>query len=368
MQKRRLILVISVLVLLLGIIFGIKFWQIRKQSAQMAQPRPPATVATAQVQQENWRPMLHSVGSLVATNGIAVTTEVAGLVSKIQFTSGARTEQGEILLHLDDTVDLAALDALRAERRLAEIKFNRAKDLLRRKVISKSEYDEASASFDAATARVKQQEAIIRRKAIRAPFSGRLGIRQVDIGEYLEPGNPIVLLQAQDPIFVDYTLPERYLPDITTGQEVRIQVDALPGQTFSGEVTAIESGIDTGTRTVKLRATLANPEGKLQPGMFAKVQTLAAETESVLTIPRTAVSYTTYGDFVYRIEQNDQGQSIVKRQQIKTGEAREGRVAITSGLQAGQQVVRAGLIKLRDGIPVSIDNSVKLQDDKVSKE
>jgi len=312
--------------------------------------------------------VLESVGSLVAINGTAVTTEVAGLVSDIQFESGTYTEQDAVLLQLDDSVDQAALEALRAERRLAEIKFKRAQDLLKRQVMSRSEYDEARASFDAATARVKQQEATIQRKAIRAPFSGRLGIRQVNIGQYLEPGQPIVLLQALNPIYVDYTLPERYLPQLATGQEIRLRVDAFPGKTFSGEITALESGVDAGTRTIKLRATLANPEGQLQPGMFARIKTLEPETKTVLTVPRTAVSYNTYGDFIYLIQKNDQGQSVVKRLQVETGEARAGRIAILSGVQAGQQVVRAGLVKLRDGMPVQIDNSVELEDDKVDTE
>ena len=304
----------------------------------------------------------------MAINGTAVTTEVAGLVSDIQFESGTYTEQDAVLLQLDDSVDQAALEALRAERRLAEIKFKRAQDLLKRQVMSRSEYDEARASFDAATARVKQQEATIQRKAIRAPFSGRLGIRQVNIGQYLEPGQPIVLLQALNPIYVDYTLPERYLPQLATGQEIRLRVDAFPGKTFSGEITALESGVDAGTRTIKLRATLANPEGQLQPGMFARIKTLEPETKTVLTVPRTAVSYNTYGDFIYLIQKNDQGQSVVKRLQVETGEARAGRIAILSGVQAGQQVVRAGLVKLRDGMPVQIDNSVELEDDKVDTE
>ena len=367
-MQKRLILVVLVLVVLLAVIFGIKFWQQRQQAEMMAQPRPPATIASTVVREEQWRPALNSVGSLVAINGTSVTTEVAGLVKAIQFQSGTAVEQGELLLQLDDSVDQAALEALRAERRLAEIKFKRAEDLLKRKVISRSEYDEARANFDAATARVKQQEAAIRRKAIRAPFSGQLGIRRINIGEYVEPGQPIVLLQAMDPIFVDYTLPERYLPRLATGQEVRLRIDAYPDKVFDGMITALESGVDTGTRTIKLRAKLNNPEGHLQPGMFAKVKTLAPEKMTVLTVPRTAISYNTYGDFVYLIEKNDKGQSVVKRQQVQTGEAREGRVAITSGLQTGQQVVRAGLIKLRDGAPVQINNRVELQDDKVTKE
>ncbi|MDZ7661180.1 efflux RND transporter periplasmic adaptor subunit [Thiohalophilus sp.] len=366
-MRKRLILAILLLALFMAAIFGIKFWQNQQQAAQMAQPRPPATIASTEVREERWRPMLDSVGSLVAIHGTAVTTEVAGLVSKIQFESGTWTEQGEVLLQLDDSIDQAALEALRAERRLAEIKFKRAQDLLKRQVMSRSEYDEARASFDAATARVKQQEATIRRKAIRAPFSGRLGIRQVNIGQYLEPGQPIVLLQALDPIYVDYTLPERYLPRLATGQNIRIRVDAVPGETFSGKITAIDSGIDAGTRTVKLRATLDNPEGQLQPGMFAKVKTLSPEEKTVLTLPRTAISYNTYGDFVYLIEKNDEGQSTVKRQQVDTGESRNGRIEI-NGLKAGQQVVRAGLVKLRDGMPVKIDNSIELDDDKVDTE
>lgn len=367
-MQKRLILVVLILVVFLAAIFGLKYWQNMQQAAMMAQPRPPATIASTEVRQEQWRPMLDSVGSLVAINGTAVTTEVGGLVSDITFESGTYAEQGQLLLQLEDSIDQAALEALRAERRLAEIKFKRAEDLLKRKVMSRSEYDEARASFDAATARVKQQEATIRRKAIRAPFSGRLGIRQVNIGEYLEPGQPIVQLQALNPIYVDYTLPERYLPRLATGQEIRLRVDAFPQKTFNGEITALESGVDAGTRTIKLRATLDNPDGELQPGMFAKIKTLEPETRSVLTVPRTAVSYNTYGDFVYLIEQNEQGQKVVRRQQVETGETRNGRVAIRSGVEDGQQVVRTGLVKLRDGMPVQIDNSVQLDDDKVDTE
>ncbi|MGM0678890.1 MAG: efflux RND transporter periplasmic adaptor subunit, partial [Pseudomonadota bacterium] len=272
-MRKRLILVGLILVLFLAAIFGIKYWQNIQQDAMMSQPRPPATIASAEVREERWRPMLNSVGSLVAINGTAVTTEVAGQISEIQFESGSYIQQGNVLLQLDDAVNQAALDALRAERRLAEIKFKRAEDLLRRQVMSQSEYDEARASFDAATARVKQQEATIRRKAIRAPFSGRLGIRQVNLGQYLEPGQPIVSLQALDPIFVDYTLPERYLPRLSTGQEIRVRVDAFPDESFSGKISAIDSGVDAGTRTIKLRATLANPEGRVPPGRCARGHT-----------------------------------------------------------------------------------------------
>ncbi|TDY00505.1 efflux RND transporter periplasmic adaptor subunit [Thiohalophilus thiocyanatoxydans] len=367
-MRKRLILAILLLALFLAALFGIKYWQNVQQAAQMAQPQPPATIASTEVREERWRPMLDSVGSLVAINGTAVTTEVAGLVSEIQFESGSRIEAGKVLLQLDDSIDQAALEALRAERHLAEIKFKRAEDLLKRQVMSRSEYDEARASFDAATARVKQQEATIRRKAIRAPFSGRLGIRQINLGQFLEPGQPIVQLQALDPIYVDYTLPERYLPQLSTGQEIRVRVSAFPDKAFNGEITSIESGVDAGTRTIKLRATLDNPEGQLQPGMFAKVKTLEAEDKTVLTVPRTAVSYNPYGDFIYLIKNNDGDKTVVERLQVETGEVRDGYVAILEGVEAGQKVVRTGLVKLRDGMEVKIDNSVELEDDKADSE
>jgi membrane fusion protein (multidrug efflux system) len=367
-MKKRLLIVVVLLLVLLGSIFGIKQWQQNRMQAQMSQPRPPPVVAATQVTMENWVPTIRSVGSLVAINGIDVAAEVGGIVKEIVFTSGERVEQGTILIHLDDAVDRAALDALRADRRLAEIKFNRSKDLLKKNVTSKSEYDETQARFEAASARVAEQEAIIDKKVIRAPFGGLLGIREVDLGQYLEPGTRIVGLEALDPIHVDYTLPERYLHQVTVGQTVELKLEAVPGEIFRGKVSAFDAGINEGTRTLKIRATLPNSDQRLRPGMFAEVHTLQAESQQVLTVPRTAISYNTYGDFVYLITQQEGGPLVVKRQQVITGESRAGHVAIREGLQAGDRVVRAGLVKLRDGIPISIDNQVELQDAKVSGE
>lgn len=367
-MKKSLLIVVVILLLVLGGIFGIKQWQQMSMQASMAKPFPPATVAATEVIQENWVPTLRAVGTLDATNGISVAAEVGGIIKEIVFTSGERVEQGTILIRLDDAVDRAALDALRADRRLAQIKFNRSKDLLKKQVTSKSEYDEAQALYEAALARVAEQEAVINKKVIRAPFSGLLGISEVDIGQYLEPGDRIVSLQALDPIYVDYTLPERYLHQVAVGQEVQVSVEAMPGKIFHGKVSAIDADINRATRTLKIRATLPNNEQRLRPGMFAKVETLQAESQPVLTIPRTAVSYNTYGDFVYVIAQQQDGALRVKRQQVVSGETRAGRVAIKQGLQAGDRVVRAGLVKLREGMPIKIDNTVELQDAKVSGE
>ena len=365
MSKRYLIVAITLLVIFGGI-FGIKFW-LNVRQASMPRMFPPTVIAAADVVEENWKPSLKSVGSLVATNGIAVSTEVNGIVSEIVFQSGQTIDKGQVLIRLDDKVDQAALEALRADSRLSEIQFTRAKDLLKKHVLSKSEYDEAQAKFDSAMARVRGQEAVINRKTIRAPFSGLLGIRVVDLGQYLEAGKPIVNLEALDPIYVDYTLPERYLKEVKVGQSVDVKLDALPGEVFSGQVTAVDSGISTGTRTLKVRATLTNTKLQMRPGMFAEVRTTIADANPVLTVPYTAISFNTYGNIVYIIEKTDKGE-IVKRRPVNTGEVREGRVAITEGLKAGEQVVRAGLVKLRDGIPVKIDNQVKLNDAEVKSE
>ena len=367
-MKMRLVIAIVALLVLLGGIFGIKQWQWLTMQAQMSQPLPPAVVATAKVELESWRPTLQSVGTLVAINGIDVSTEVNGIVKEIVLQSGQPVEQNEVLIRLDDAVDKAALDALRAERKLDEIQFNRSKDLLKKRVISKSEYDEAQARFDAAKARVKQQKEIIKRKVIRAPFTGLVGIRQVDVGQYIEAGNPIVSLQALDPIYVDYTLPERFLYQVAVKQEVEVKIDAIPGEVFSGKVSALDPGISRGTRTLNVRAILSNQDGRLRPGMFAEVHTLQAEAQQVLTIPRTAINYNTYGDFIFLVQSQQNGMLSVKRLQVETGEVREGRVVIRKGLAHGDQVVRAGLVKLRDGMPIKIDNSVELDDARVASE
>lgn len=366
-MSKRWITTISVLVIISIGFAGFMYWQKMQQQAAAPQGFPPSVIAATEVIQESWQPSLQSVGSLVATNGINVSTEVNGIVSEIVFTSGQQVEQGQVLVRLDDDVDEAALEALRAERKLAQIQFSRSDDLLKKRVISKSEFDEAEAQLDASKARAKQQEAIIKRKVIRAPFAGLAGIRQVNLGQFIEAGNPIVSLQALDPIYVDYTLPERYLSRMKTGQVVNIQLDAIPDRIFTGEISAMNPGIDTGTRTLKIRATLENPDKLMRPGMFAKVETITDEAQPVLTLPRTAISFNTYGNFVFVINKNEQGMLMVKRTPVETGEIRNGRIAI-KGLPEGTQVVRTGLVKIRDGMPVTIDNKVELNDAEIKGE
>jgi membrane fusion protein (multidrug efflux system) len=359
-----------VLVIVLGVIFGGLFYlktrQMAQSQAMMAQPRPPAVIASADVLLELRQPMLHSVGSLVAVNGIDVVSEVPGIVSEILFHSGDQVQQGEALLRLDATVDQAELSALRADLRLAEVEYKRSADLLPKKAVSRSDYDQAKAKYQSAQARIEEQEAVLARKTVRAPFGGLLGIRRVNLGQYLQAGEGIVPLQALDPIYVDYTLPEQNFPQLRIGQPVRLVLDALPGQRYSAEVSAIDAAIMQGTRSIRVRASLSNPDGRLRPGMFAEVATLIGDARPVLTVPQSALSYNSYGDAVMLLRKEDQGQLTVQRRQVQTGSVQAGRVEIVSGLEAGDKVVRAGHNKLRPGQPVKVDNSVALDDAQVT--
>ncbi len=356
---KRLILVVLLLVVLFGGIFGWKFYSGQKRAAMMSQPPPPVTVASADVGVQSWQPYLTGTGSVVAVLGVFVTTEVPGQVREILFESGRKVDAGEIILQLDDSVDRADLDGLIAQQTLARLQFERNKKLLKDRSVSRSEYDQSRAQLDGAKAVVAARRATVSKKKIRAPFSGQLGIIQVDPGEYLSPGARIVPLQALDPVYVDYALPERHFSQLKVGQSVKVEVHAYAGQIFEGTITAINPGIDPGTRSVRLRATLDNPGRLLRPGMFAEVRTVLPSRDDILTLPRTAITYNPYGASVFIISKKE-GVQVVQRRRVKTGEVRNGRVEIVEGLQAGDRVVAAGQVKLRNGQPVAIDNSVQL--------
>lgn len=353
------------MLLALAAIFGgiayVKQQQIARMAQMSATPPPPATIAADEVRAESWEKYLVSVGTLQAIQGIQVTSEVAGQIAAIHFQSGHRVSAGEALLELDATVDKAELQGYIAARNLAELQFKRAESLLKQgTAVSRSDYDEARGRLDAAEALVIAQRARIAKKTIRAPFSGLLGIRAVDLGQYLEPGDPIVPLQQLDPIYADYALPERFVRDIALDQQVTVSVQSFPGQSFDGRITAVNPGIDPGTRNIRMQATLDNPAAQLRPGMFAEVRVLLPGRNEVLTVPQTAVTYTPYGDSVFIIEEND-GVLTVQRRQVETGEVRAGRVALLRGVEAAERVVSAGHLKLRSGMRVVIDDSVDLE-------
>jgi len=359
-MTKRMLLVLLALGLVFGGIFGWKYYQAKKMAMLASMPPPPATVAAADVQTETWQPYLTAVGSLVAIQGILVTTEVAGNVSAIHFESGQQVEAGTLLLEIEDSVEQAELEGLVAERRLADLQYKRREGLLKSKTISHSDVDEARLRLENATAQLAARKAVIAKKHITAPFSGWLGIRQVDPGEYLQPGTAIVPLEALAPIHVDFALPERHLDQISIGQAVEIEVHAFPGEIFTGRIAALNPGIDPGTRSLQIRATLENREARLRPGMFAEVRTVLPQRASVLTLPQTAITYNPYGDSVFVIQDGDSGPNV-QRRQIKTGTVRNGRVEIVEGLQAGERVVTTGQVKLRNDMAVVIDSSIALE-------
>ena len=358
----RFLIVIIFLGVVLGGIFGYKFYQFGQMQEQMSQPQPPAQISATQAQTESWTPAIKAVGSIEAVNGIEVANEVPGVIEEINFESGDTVAQGNVLVRLNAEIDEAALRTRRAEAQLAGQEFQRIADLLPKRAVSQSQYDEAKANFDAARARVNEAEAQLSKKVIRAPFDGTLGIRMVDQGEYIATGTPIVEINMLDPIYVDYTLSEKNLPNVKPGYAVIATVAAVPERDFEGTVSAINTSVNPETRTVRIRATLGNPENLLRPGMFATILTRQPEDNEVDTVPRTAISYNTYGDFVFVVEENDGGDLVVNRRTVTTGETRNTRVAVLSGLEAGETVVSKGLLRLRAGQKVTIQGDDQKQE------
>jgi membrane fusion protein (multidrug efflux system) len=357
MLLKRLVIVLLLLALLFGGVFWFKQRQFQQMAAMFSAPRPPAVVTATEVTGQPWRPQLSAVGSVVAVQGIEVANEVPGLVREIAFDSGQHVARGDVLVRLDDAVDQAQLRGLQAALGLAKVRFQRAARLIKQRSVSKSDYDAAEAELSNARAQVASQQALIQKKVIRAPFDGVLGLRAVSVGQYLPTGTAIVPLQTLDTVFVDFSVPERQLGEVAPGQTVRVTVDARPDLSHAGEVVAINPGVDAVNRMLRLRARLANPDGLLRPGMFAKVTLDLGRSVTVLTLPQVAISYAPYGDAVFVVSEQD-GKSVVQQRQVHTGAVIGERVVIAQGLEAGEQVVLTGQVKLRNGMPVQIDNKV----------
>jgi len=350
---KRFILIVIFSALLFGGLFGWKFYQIRQ--AMNTLPKPlPVVVAVTEVQQSQWQPYLNSVGSLKAAAGIDVSNEVAGKVKAIHFKSSDSVRQGQLLIELDSSIDDAELKGLQADKQLAQIRFDRSAKLIVKQFASKSDHDLNRALLYQAKALVSAKQAVIDKKRIRAPFNGELGIRLVDLGQYLPAGSPIAPLQALSPIYVDFAVPEAYLAKLQLGQSLNLSVQAYPGRVFNGEISAINPQIEESTRTVKVRATLSNPDQVLRPGMFAEIRVITSQSRNVLTLPDTAITYNPYGDSVFAVVPGSQGLTV-QLKQVVVGETRDGRVEIVTGLKAGERVVSAGQVKLRNGMPIAID-------------
>ncbi len=366
-KAKRVILIFLGLVLIVGIIGGIKALQIRKMISAGKQVRqPPATVTVARVQRDIWQQRLPAVGSLSAVQGVTLAPDLAGKVVEIDFSSGQSVHRGDLLLRLDTSTEQARLRAAETAVTLARINRKRARELVRRKSMSKAELDATDAAYMEAKAKVDEIRAIIDKKNIKAPFSGRLGIRQVNLGQVLAQGDPVVVLQKLNPIYVDFSLPQQDLAKLTPGVPVQVTANALPGKVFNGKITAVNPGVDPKTRNIKVQATLANPEKTLRPGMFVQVEVLLAEKKDVLVLPATAILYAPYGDSVYVVEKRavtkkkggEKGKSslILRQQVVRTGMKRGDFITITSGLDEGQTVVTTGVFKFHNGQSVVIDN------------
>lgn len=356
---RNLLWVLIALGLLFGGIFGWKYFQAEEQTTLGGMM--PAVVSTQTVREESWQPTLPSVGSLTPTRGVVVASEVAGVIREIHFDSGQVVKANDYLVQLDAEVDMAEAVALDADRKLAETTRDRLKKIVSSNLGSRADLDEAQAQVDSTRARVEAKQATIRKKTIRAPFAGELGIRYINPGQYLAAGDEIIELVDLDPIYADYTLPERYLSSISVGQELVVTVAARPEVQFPGKISAISPNIEKSSRSVQVRAILENPDQQLHPGMFAEVHTLLPQQDAVLTIPERAISYNPYGNAVFVVD-SSQGMPKAQRVQVTTGMVNNGRVEILEGLKAGDEVVTDGHHKLFNGQPVSVDNS-SLPDD-----
>jgi len=354
----RSLLVLLFLALLAGGLAFLKYQQIQEDMAMFSQPQPPASVSAVKVQVSSWQPRLEAVGNVQAVQGVMVNNEVAGQIKEILFESGDQVSAGQDLVKLDTEVDEADLNGLRAGLNLAQLQLDRNQKLLRDRAVSQGDFDQISAQVTQALAQVQAKQALIRKKTIRAPFAGQLGIRRVNLGQFLDAGSAIVELEALDPVYVDYALPERRLSEIAVGQPVEVRVSAYPDQLFKGEISAISPAVSQETRNIQVRALLPNPDQRLLPGMFAKISTLLPIKDQVLTLPRQAITFNTYGDSVFLIQPGEgeqEGQLVVQRRQVKTGAVRDQEVEVLEGLEAGDQVVSAGQVKLRNGVAVSIE-------------
>jgi membrane fusion protein (multidrug efflux system) len=337
-----------------------------------AQVPPPATVTSERAKTEKWIDELTSIGTLISSHGVDVTSQVAGIVTGVYAESGSEVQRGAPLVQLDIAVEEADLASAKAVLAEAEMAFQRQSDLIAKRVTSEASLDTARAKRDAAQAAVKKIEAVIAQKTIKAPVSGRLGIRKVERGQYVSPGMTLVTVQALDPIRVDFPMPEQTIGKLRVGQQIQIGVDAFPGEVFKGRIESLDARVAQDTRTLLVRGSLANPRHKLLPGMFANVVVLVGEPRDVVTVPRTAVTYSLYGDSIYVVKpagaQSEEAAApaggepklVADRRFIKTGQARDDRVAVISGIAAGEEVVTTGQLKLNPGAPIRIDNAQPL--------
>ena len=366
-MARRMILMLAVVLGVVGVLGFVKFRQVQAAMSQSWTP-PPEAVTTVKAEPSSWPATLSGIGSVAAVRGVTISADLPGLVSAIHFDSGKRVNAGDVLLELDSRQELAQLTAAEADQNLKKLNLTRAQDLSGQGVISKAEYDRADAEAKQADAKVGEIRATIARKRIRAPFAGVLGIRQVNLGQYLNGGDPIVPLQALDPIYVNFSLPQQAVSQIKVGDAVHVASEGIAGLEAAGKITAINSVVDEATRNVQVQASFANPANQLRPGMFVTAEVQVGEGSPIIAIPASSVSYAPYGDSIFIVEEmkpkgadgketaDAKSYKGVRQQFVKLGPSRGDLVAVLTGLKPGEEVVTSGVFKLRDGVAVQVNN------------
>ena len=359
---KRMVLMLAVVTAIVAALGFRKFREFQAAGQADFQP-PPEAVTTVVAQHGRWPVTLNAIGTVAAVQGVAVSADLPGVVDRIAFESGQSVQEGDILVQLDTRQEQAQLDAVKAQRELARLNFERLEGLVNEGAISRAEYDRAAADQKQTEAGVGEIHATIARKTIRAPFSGVLGIRLVNLGQYLSSGNSIVTLQSLDPIYVNFGVPQDQAGEMRAGRQVRVRVGDGVGAEFAGEVTAIDSTVDEATRNIKVQATVANPHGTLRPGMFVQTEVMVGAGRSIVALPASAISYAPYGDSVFVLadmkDPNGRTYRGVRQQFVKLGGARGDQVAVLSGVRAGDEVVTSGVFKLRNGAAVVVNNNVQ---------
>lgn len=366
MSKKTIfaVCIFSSLVLLILFLVGTKGLQFKKMGEVGASMQPPPeSVSTSFVERQTWPRRLRAIGSIEPVKGVQLDAEVPGIVSAINFENGQEVHEGDVLVQLDIAPEAALLNSEKANAQLARIELNRAQRLRDTNSVAQSELDRARANYDIAIAQVKNTEAIIEQKTIRAPFKGRVGIRQINLGQYLSSGAPIVTIQSYDRVFVNFTLPQQTISQISTGARLTLESDAYPGKNFEGSLTAISPQIDPITRTIKLQGTLENPDGLLRSGLFVDVTVTLPESDEALTIPATSIVYAPYGNSIFKVrrkidEKTGKPAITVEQSFIRIGKRKGDFVSVLEGLEEGDEIVSAGAFKLRNNMPVSVENKM----------
>jgi len=367
---KRMMIMLVLMGLLFGGIFGFKVFTAHMiQKAMSANKQPPVTVSVTKAEYQMWQPHLQAVGTTRAVRGVDVTTEISGIVVSMNFKSGEEVKKDQILIHLNADADLAQLHSLQAEAELAQSNLNRDRQQFTIKAISRATLDIAVADLKNKEAQVDQQQAMLAKKTIRAPFAGRLGITFVNPGQYLNPGEKIVTLQDIRSLLVDFLVPQKVISHLHTGQTVTVRTDTYKGRVFKGLITVINPKVDPQTRNIQLEAAIDNSEGDLLPGMFVSLEIQLDQPQNYLTLPQTAITYNPYGETVYLIESSDQGPGVqprltVRQTFVTIGETRGDQVAVLKGLKEGERVVTAGQNKLKNGSPVIINNRIQPSNEK----